>query len=128
MKHKEISSHIATIKNVSKREAAQMLGVSVRTIENLIYDREIDHVRIGARVLIPYPAIERYNESCMIRAYETESPMKLNRRGLPKMTHIYDQARISLFPELYNAYLLMRRSHSIFALGSGSLQGVPWAF
>jgi len=72
MKSKANYSHMG-IKNVSKREAAQMLGVCVRTVDKLIYNREIDHVRIGSRVLIPYAAIERYNETHTITAYETNS-------------------------------------------------------
>jgi excisionase family DNA binding protein len=72
MKDKEILTRI-TIRNVSKREAAQMLGVCVRTVEKLIYKREIDHVRIGAKVLIPYAAIERFNQIHTITAYEANA-------------------------------------------------------
>ncbi len=72
MKSKENYSHIA-IKNLSKREAAQMLGICVRTVEKLIYERSIDHVRIGARVFIPYAAIERFNQIHTISAYEADS-------------------------------------------------------
>jgi excisionase family DNA binding protein len=69
MKTKANYSHIA-IKNVSKREAAQMLGICVRTVEKLIYERSINHVKIGTRVLIPYAAIERFNEVHTICAYD----------------------------------------------------------
>jgi excisionase family DNA binding protein len=38
---------------VSKSEAAQMLGVSVRTIDRLIALRELPVRRLGRRVVIP---------------------------------------------------------------------------
>jgi excisionase family DNA binding protein len=41
----------------SKREAAQMLNVSLRTIDNLIAFKELVVRRIGRRVLIPHNAI-----------------------------------------------------------------------
>jgi len=44
----------------SKREAAQMLNVSLRTIDNLIAFKEITVRRIGRRVLIPYSAIQNF--------------------------------------------------------------------
>ncbi len=105
MKHKEISSHIAPIKNVSKRDAAQMLGICVRTIESLIYNREIDHVRIGSRVLIPYASIEYYNETHIIRAYDADSQKGKNR------TPVYEQAKLLFFPQLYNAYSIRPRNY-----------------
>jgi excisionase family DNA binding protein len=72
MKSKSNCSNI-DIKNLSKREAAQMLGISVRKVEKLIYDRSIDHVRIGSRVLIPYAAIEHFNEAHTVKAYSSNS-------------------------------------------------------
>jgi excisionase family DNA binding protein len=38
---------------VGKRQAASLLAVSVRTIENLIKSKELPARRIGRRVLIP---------------------------------------------------------------------------
>lgn len=41
----------------SKREAAQMLDVSPRTVDNLIAFKELEVRRIGRRVLIPHSAL-----------------------------------------------------------------------
>ncbi len=45
---------------VSKREAAEMLGVSVRTIDNLIHNCELISCRIGNRRLIPAAALDKF--------------------------------------------------------------------
>ncbi len=45
---------------VSKREAAAMLGLSVRTLENLIALRELPARRIGRRCLIERQVLERF--------------------------------------------------------------------
>lgn len=41
----------------SKKEVAQMLNVSLRTIDNLIAFKELAVRRIGRRVLIPHGAL-----------------------------------------------------------------------
>jgi excisionase family DNA binding protein len=43
---------------LSKRQAAQALGVSVRTIDNCIAHQKIRVLRIGRRVLVPMNSIE----------------------------------------------------------------------
>lgn len=43
--------------NVSKKEAAALLGVCPRTIDNLICAKDLPYRRIGRRVLIPYAAL-----------------------------------------------------------------------
>ena len=43
---------------LTKHEAAQMLGVSVRTIDRLIALKELQVRRLGRRVLIPRTALE----------------------------------------------------------------------
>jgi excisionase family DNA binding protein len=43
---------------LSKAKAAQALGVSVRTIDNCIAQKEIRVMRIGRRVLVPMHSIE----------------------------------------------------------------------
>jgi excisionase family DNA binding protein len=43
---------------LSKREAAFALGVSVRTIENLLAAKRLRSVQIGARRLIPLSKLE----------------------------------------------------------------------
>jgi excisionase family DNA binding protein len=44
---------------VSKRDAAQLLSVSVRTIENLIAAKRLVARKLGRRTLIPRSAIEQ---------------------------------------------------------------------
>ena len=45
---------------VSKREAAQMLGVCLRSIDNYIGAKELPCRRLGKRVLIPYSALVHF--------------------------------------------------------------------
>lgn len=45
---------------MSKRESASMLGLSVRTLENLISRKELPARRIGRRCLIERQALERF--------------------------------------------------------------------
>ena len=45
---------------MSKRESAAMLGLSVRTLENLIRQKELPARRIGRRCLIERQALERF--------------------------------------------------------------------
>lgn len=42
---------------VSKRDAAALLGVCVRSIDNYIATKELPCRRLGKRVLIPYSAL-----------------------------------------------------------------------
>jgi excisionase family DNA binding protein len=44
----------------SKNEAAQMLSVSLRTIDNLIAQKEITVRRIGRRVIVPATSITAF--------------------------------------------------------------------
>ena len=44
---------------VSKKEAAAALGVSLRTVENLIASKQLDARRIGRRRLIPRASLEK---------------------------------------------------------------------
>jgi excisionase family DNA binding protein len=45
---------------VSKRDAAAMLGVSVRTLENLISLKELPARHIGRRCLLERQVLERF--------------------------------------------------------------------
>lgn len=45
---------------ISKREAASMLGLSVRTLENLISIKELPARRIGSRCLIERHVLEKF--------------------------------------------------------------------
>lgn len=45
---------------LSKQEAAQMLGVSIRTIERLIALKELQVRRLGRRVLIPWTVLDGF--------------------------------------------------------------------
>jgi excisionase family DNA binding protein len=48
---------------LNKREAAEMLSISVRTIENLMTNGELTFRRIGKRVLIPWKAIVQFTRA-----------------------------------------------------------------
>jgi excisionase family DNA binding protein len=52
----------------NKTEAAEMLSLSVRTIENLIANRELIVRRVGRRVLIPHHALMQFTR----RDFRTE--------------------------------------------------------
>jgi|NGEPerStandDraft_6_1074524.scaffolds.fasta_scaffold56629_2 excisionase family DNA binding protein len=43
-----------------KSEAAEMLSVSVRTLENLIAGKQLIVRRVGKRVLIPYQSLVQF--------------------------------------------------------------------
>lgn len=43
---------------ISQKEAAGMLGISVRTVQNLITAKELPSRKIGRRRLIPYSALQ----------------------------------------------------------------------
>ena len=45
---------------VSKRDAAAMLSLCVRTIDNLIASKELPARRCGKRVLIPFSALQQF--------------------------------------------------------------------
>ena len=45
---------------ISKREAAIALGVSVRTVDNLIQCKELQARRVGRRTLIAVAELERF--------------------------------------------------------------------
>lgn len=46
--------------NFTRREAAEKLGVSVRTIDTLVKIKALRTQKIGSRVLIPFEAIEEF--------------------------------------------------------------------
>ena len=64
-----MGTHVATPEAASepialnKQEAAQMLGVSLRTIERLIALKELHVRRLGRRVLIPRASLENFLRS-----------------------------------------------------------------
>jgi excisionase family DNA binding protein len=58
---------------LSKRDAAQALSLSVRTIENLIRSKELPVRKLGRRRLIPFSALEvfaRADHPSPVRAAE----------------------------------------------------------
>jgi len=61
-----MATHVATPEAtsepiaVNKLEAAQMLGVSLRTIERLIALKELQVRRLGRRVLIPRTSLDNF--------------------------------------------------------------------
>jgi excisionase family DNA binding protein len=58
----------------SKKEAADALGVSLRTVDNLIGHRELAVRRVGRRVLIPAKEIERFTR----HDHQTQPSVKAN--------------------------------------------------
>ncbi|MGH9472044.1 MAG: helix-turn-helix domain-containing protein [Terriglobales bacterium] len=42
---------------VTKQQAAQMLAVSVRTVEKLLAQKQLAYRKLGKRTLIPYSAV-----------------------------------------------------------------------
>jgi excisionase family DNA binding protein len=60
---------------LNKREAAEMLSLSVRTIENLIANGELKFRRIGKRVLIPLQILAQFT-----RGDHSTSQMRLAER------------------------------------------------
>lgn len=48
---------------LNKQKAAEMLGVSLRTIERLIALKELQVRRLGRRVLIPRTSLENFLRS-----------------------------------------------------------------
>jgi excisionase family DNA binding protein len=56
----------------SRKEAARLLSISVRSLDYLIAAKEIDTRRIGKKVLIPHGALVRFAQ-----ANHYESPKEL---------------------------------------------------
>lgn len=48
---------------ISRREAASLLGLSLRTLDYLVAQREIRVRRVGRRVLVPRHALEMFANS-----------------------------------------------------------------
>ena len=65
---------------VSKREAAALLGVSIRTLENLIAVRELPVRRVGRRCLLERQALEKFAR----RDHSTTRPDSHNHSGTGK--------------------------------------------
>jgi excisionase family DNA binding protein len=59
--------------NYSKKDAANILGVSTRTLDNLISNRKIEHVRIGRRMLFTPDQINRFIEENTVKAFHPQS-------------------------------------------------------
>ena len=64
---------------LSRRDAAALLSISLRTLDYLIARKEIAARKIGARVLIPRRALERFARRD--HATQTPSPGKANSDG-----------------------------------------------
>lgn len=47
---------------LSIREAAEQLGISQHTVRGLVTAGQIEHVRVGSRILISRKALERFIE------------------------------------------------------------------
>ena len=53
----------------TKREAARLLRLSLRSIDNLLKARALEFIRIGRAVRISSDAIERFKESRTVKAH-----------------------------------------------------------
>jgi excisionase family DNA binding protein len=51
-----------------KKDAASFLGISVRTMETLIADRKIEHIRIGRRLLFTSEQLQRFIQENTVKA------------------------------------------------------------
>jgi excisionase family DNA binding protein len=57
---------------VSRREAAALLGLSLRMLDYLVARREISVRRVGRRVLVPRHALEMFANSARCRASDRD--------------------------------------------------------
>jgi excisionase family DNA binding protein len=60
---------------VSKRDAAALLSLCVRTIDNLIAMKELPARRVGRRVLIPYAALVQFARRDHVNLRETSQEL-----------------------------------------------------
>lgn len=60
----------------SKKEAADALGVSLRTVDNLIGRKELGVRRVGRRVLVPVVELERFTR----RDHLTKDPLQATKQ------------------------------------------------
>lgn len=73
---------------LSKREAARMLSISVRTVDNLIGRKELSARRVGRRVLIPRKALEEFTR----RDHPTRGPLATRSGKQPETAEAKVQA------------------------------------
>lgn len=66
---------------VSRREAASMLGISNRTMTNLISAGELEPVCIGSRRLLKREDLLKFVES----SHHTTSPQRRNRKAAKRI-------------------------------------------
>jgi excisionase family DNA binding protein len=71
----------------SKRESASALGISVRTLENLLSVRELKSVRVGRRRMISQNELERF-----ARHDHTTKPRAINGGLETKSVHSTERA------------------------------------
>jgi excisionase family DNA binding protein len=57
---------------VSKREAATLLGICLRSVDYLIANKELPCRRIGKRVLVPYRALVEFAKRDHVGALEQQ--------------------------------------------------------
>ncbi|MBI1272232.1 helix-turn-helix domain-containing protein [bacterium] len=76
----EKQSAIEEITNVSIEQCSKILGVTERKVRKMINERELAHVRIGRRVLVPTQVIRTFIEKNTIPALDREA-LKSEFRG-----------------------------------------------
>jgi excisionase family DNA binding protein len=59
---------------ISKRDAAKLLGVCLRSIDNYIAEKELPCRRLGRRVLIPYTALVAFSRRDHLSTTNTATP------------------------------------------------------
>jgi excisionase family DNA binding protein len=59
---------------VSKREAAALLSICVRSVDNYIAKKELQCRRVGRRVLIPYTAVVAFARRDHLPAKDETAP------------------------------------------------------
>ncbi len=54
----ETAANLPELSSVKK--TAAWMGVSIRTVQNLVYSKQLTHMRVGRRILIPASSVFEY--------------------------------------------------------------------
>jgi excisionase family DNA binding protein len=73
MEHQSTENNVPKLL-VSKRSAAESLGVSIRTIENFIARKDLPARKLGRRTLIPFAALRQF----ATRDHRSHEPVETN--------------------------------------------------
>lgn len=67
------NENVSDVRNHSVPQAAELLGIGERTMWKLIHNREIEHTRIGKRVLISSTALDAFLKKKTIPVFDRDS-------------------------------------------------------